>query len=247
MKRLSYVLAALLVAALALISPASAAAGAAAPQSGRYDDQRYAYDYGYREGVDEGARDARDGRPFDVRRHDEYRDGDRGYDRRYGNRGQYKQAFRDGFSRGYNDGYGQYGRSGRAVPRDRTHGYPDYGQYPNGRYPGSSYPPYPNRGPYGYPTYPGGGGYGYYSPARDKGFADGYDKGLDDGHDGDRFEPEREKWYREGDRGYKSSYGSRDRYKVEYREAFRQGYEQGYSDGRGGYRGTQSRRLPWPF
>jgi len=76
------------------------------------------------------------------------------------------------------------------------------------------------------------------------GYADGYEKGLDDGRDGDRFAPEKQKWYRDGDRGYKGSYGSRDRYKIDYRDAFRQGYDQGYRDSRGGSR-TQGRL--WPF
>src|SRR5207344_3263204 len=145
-----------------------------------------------------------------------------------GNRGQYKQAFRDGFERGYSESYSQYSRSGRAIPRDRGYGhpypdsarYPDGGRYPdNGRYPSARYP---NSG-----RYPAGyGGYGnYYSPASEKGYADGYEKGLDDGRDGDRFAPEKQKWYRDGDRGYKGSYGSRDRYKIDYRDAFRQGYD----------------------
>jgi hypothetical protein len=239
MGRLSYALATVLVAGLSW--PATAGAQWRPPQQGGYyDGQGVAYDNGYRSGLEQGARDVGDGRAFDLRRHDQYRDGDRGYDRRYGNRGQYKQAFRDGFERGYREGYSRYGRQGRAVPRDRgygAYGYPGQGRYPNaGRYP--TYPR--DRGGYGSAR----GGYGYYSPASDKGFSDGYEKGLDDGRDRDRFQPERHKWYREGDRGYKSSFGSRDRYKVEYRDAFRQGYEQGYRDSRTGYRG-QARA--WPF
>jgi hypothetical protein len=250
MRPVSYALTALLVTGLSWAAPADAQAQFGQRQRGGYSVQGSAYDNGYREGLAEGARDARDGRGGNARRHDVYRDGDRGYDGRYGNRGQYKQAFRDGFERGYSEGYSQYSRSGRAVPRDRGYGYPGAGRYPdqgrypdNGRYPDSRYP---NIGRY--PTYPGDrggyGGYGSYSPASDKGFSEGYEKGLDDGNDGDRFAPEQHKWYREGDRGYKGSYGSRDRYKIEYREAFRQGYDQGYRDSRGGGR-TQNRR--WPF
>jgi hypothetical protein len=234
MKMFSCAFAALLVMAG---SPAPADAQPGWRQTAAYGP---AYDNGYRAGLDVGARDARDGRAFDVRRHDEYRDGDRGYDRSYGNRGQYKQDFRAGFDRGYSDGYSRYGRGGRAIPRDRGYGYPgasrypDYGRYPdNGRYP-DRYPPYPSTS----------GGYGYYSAAYDRGFSEGYEKGRDDGRDGRQFEVERHKCYREGDRGYRREYGSRDRYKVEYRDAFRQGYERGYREARGGYRTSGGW---WPF
>jgi hypothetical protein len=242
MRTASYALTALLVTGLSWAAPGKAQAQWGQRQQGGYSVQGSAYDNGYREGLVEGARDARDGRAGNARRHDVYRDGERGYDRRYGNRGQYKQAFRDGFERGYSESYSGYSRSGRAVPRDRGYGYP--GRYPDaGRYPDSRYPSSGR-----YPTYPGDrggyGAYGGYSPASEKGFSEGYDKGLDDGDDGDRFAPEQHKWYREGDRGYKGSYGSRDRYKIEYRQAFRQGYDQGYRDSRGG-RLTQNRR--WPF
>lgn len=248
MRTLASALTTVLFTGLSWAAPAPAQAQWDPPQRGGYSVQGPAFDNGYREGLAEGARDARDGRAGNARRDDVYRDGDRGYDRRYGNRGQYKQAFRDGFERGYNEGYAQYNRSGRAIPRDRGYGYPDSARYPDyGRYPDARrYPDsrYPNGA--GYPSYPRTGGvYGNYSPASDKGLSDGYDKGLDDGRDGDRFAPERQKWYREGDRGYKGSYGSRDRYKMEYRDAFREGYERGYRDSRGGARNQNSSW--WPF
>ena len=37
--------------------------------------------------------------------------------------------------------------------------------------------------------------------------------------------------YRDGDRGYKDDYGSRELYKQNYREGFREGYESGYRGG----------------
>ena len=240
MRTVSSTLTALLVTGLSWAAPADAQAQWDQRQRGGYSVQGSAYENGYREGLAEGARDARDGRAGNARRHDVYRDGERGYDRRYGNRGQYKQAFRDGFERGYSESYSQYSRSGRVVPRERGYGYPDVSRYPDyRRYPESRYP---NSGRL--PSYPGDrGGYGRYSPASEKGLAEGYEKGLDDGNDGDRFAPEQHKWYREGDRGYKGSYGSRDRYKIDYREGFRLGYEQGYRDSRVGR--TQNSR--WPF
>jgi hypothetical protein len=74
-------------------------------------------------------------------------------------------------------------------------------------------------------------GRGYQEPAFASGFNGGYEKGLSDGRDGDRYDPVRHSDYRNADRGYSSSYGSKDAYKNNYRAGFRQGYEQGYRDG----------------
>ena len=76
----------------------------------------------------------------------------------------------------------------------------------------------------------------YQEPAFASGFNEGYEKGLQDGRDGDRYDPVRHSDYRDADQGYRSSYGSKDAYKNNYRAGFRQGYEQGYRDG------TRSRR-----
>ena len=35
--------------------------------------------------------------------------------------------------------------------------------------------------------------------------------------------------YKEGDRGYSSSFGSKDQFKAQYRQAYIQGYEKGYN------------------
>jgi len=67
--------------------------------------------------------------------------------------------------------------------------------------------------------------------AFDNGYADGYDKGLDDARDRRNFDPTRHKWYRAGDRHYDSRYGSRAQYENVYRGGFRNGYEAGFRDG----------------
>jgi hypothetical protein len=185
-----------------------------------------AYENGYRQGFDRGLSDAR-GRRYDYRRHDDYRNGTRGYNNRgYGSRDDYRRAFQQGFVAGYDDGF--YGRGGGRGVRQypTTPSYPTYPRYPQGR---------PS-----YPGYPGGyGNYGY-SEGFDRGYREGLDKGQDDGHDRDRYDPRGEKWYREGDRGYKREYGSREQYKAAYREGFLRGYEEGYRgrgyDNRGGWR-----------
>ena len=45
--------------------------------------------------------------------------------------------------------------------------------------------------------------------------------------------PVRHSWYRSGDRGYNSSYGTKDSYKLTYRDGFEAGYEQSYRGVRG--------------
>jgi hypothetical protein len=61
----------------------------------------------------------------------------------------------------------------------------------------------------------------------DKGYEDGLRRGRDDGDDGDRYDVTRDGRYRDGDHGYRSSYGSR----YSYVRAYRSGFELGYSDG----------------
>jgi hypothetical protein len=97
----------------------------------------------------------------------------------------------------------------------------------------------------GYPNYPSGRG-GVYRGERavdiayQRGFDDGYQRGRDAARDGDRFDPRRERWYRSGDRGYNSRWGSRNQYRQIYRDAFTRGYEQGYREAR--YRDDRYRR-----
>lgn len=72
---------------------------------------------------------------------------------------------------------------------------------------------------------------GYQEPAFATGFDSGYEKGIEDGRDGDRYDPVRHKDYRDAERGYRGAYGSRDAYRTNFRTGFRQGYEDGYRVG----------------
>lgn len=81
----------------------------------------------------------------------------------------------------------------------------------------------------------------------DNGYADGYEKGLEDGRAGRGADPTRHRWYRSADRHYDPSVGSRAEYANAYREGFRAGYEAGFSDGERYGGGTRTNRLPWPF
>jgi len=71
---------------------------------------------------------------------------------------------------------------------------------------------------------------GYQEPAYARGYSDGYRDGRADGRRRDRYDPADSRRYRDGDRGYADSYGSRDAYKDNYRAGFRQGYEAGYRE-----------------
>ena len=85
------------------------------------------------------------------------------------------------------------------------------------------------------------------APAFDNGYADGYEKGLDDSRDGREADPTRHGWYRSADRNYEPEYGSRAQYANLYREGFRSGYEAGFADGERYGAGDRDRRFPWPF
>jgi hypothetical protein len=74
-------------------------------------------------------------------------------------------------------------------------------------------------------------------PAFYAGYKDGYDKGLDDADDNDRYDPTRHGRYRSGDHGYEREYGSKEGYRVLYRDGFRAGYDAGYRDVRAPRRG----------
>ena len=162
---------------------------------------RAAFDRGFQEGRREGERDARSRQTFDVRRHDAYRDGDRGYNRgRDGDRNRYREEFRRGFEEGYRSSFERLG--GRA--QDRQRGYGVYGGDRRG---------------------------GVNEPAYARGYADGFDKGREDRQDRDRYDPLRHGDYRDGDNGYDRDYGSKEAYKQYYREGFRSGYEDGYRGG----------------
>ena len=71
----------------------------------------------------------------------------------------------------------------------------------------------------------------FQDPASTRGYENGYDLGLLDARKGERYDPVRHRDYRDANRGYASSHGSRDGYKTNFRTGFRQGYEDGYREG----------------
>jgi hypothetical protein len=93
---------------IAVAAPACAAQTYAyRPDGVNREVQRRAYDNGYREGSDQGRKDARDRRDFSFERHGDYRDADDGYRRSDGNKDSYRQFFREGFRAGYSQAFNQ--------------------------------------------------------------------------------------------------------------------------------------------
>ncbi|MBL8148915.1 MAG: hypothetical protein JNN15_03185 [Blastocatellia bacterium] len=68
--------------------------------------------------------------------------------------------------------------------------------------------------------------------AFNNGYQIGYGQGANDRSYGNRYDVSRNKAYRDGDSGYRDSFGDKD----DYKRIFRSGYEQGYRDGYDGYR-----------
>jgi hypothetical protein len=199
-----------------------------------------AYDHGYRAGLQQGNNDAQQGRSFNYRDNRDYQRADAGYDRRYGTREAYQNSYRQGYANGYTEAYNRRGGYGRAVPRGSQQDPRRYPGDPRYRYPEDD----SRRG--------GRYGYGYGSQGFEIGYSEGYEKGLEDARDRDRYDPLRHKWYREGDHGYNSRYGTREQYKNAYRDGFRAGYDRGYSEANRYSRNRNDRygRRPgifWPF
>jgi hypothetical protein len=76
---------------------------------------------------------------------------------------------------------------------------------------------------------------GSYAPrftqvAQDEGYRLGLEAGLSDRRQGDAFNFTNESAYRRADFGYRSEYGSRDRYREDFRTGFAAGYREGYGD-----------------
>lgn len=80
------------------------------------------------------------------------------------------------------------------------------------------------QGPWGPPAASTYGRFGY-----DEGYRRGQQIGQDDGHRGLVFNFTITNDYRRGDTGYRSQYGTRDRYRIDFRAGFEAGYRTGYA------------------
>jgi hypothetical protein len=69
---------------------------------------------------------------------------------------------------------------------------------------------------------------GQTNNAFDRGYREGVQRGEQDARSGREFQIERDRIYRDGDRGYNNRYGSRDSYRNDFRRGFSSGYRSGY-------------------
>jgi len=148
--------------------------------------------------------------------------------------GGYYAADHDGHEAREQDRFYQQGlRDGR---EDREHGrgwrirdrhWDDRGDrdaYISGYRAGFGGPGYGRRDPDGY-------GRNYMQQAYNFGFEDGLRIGAQDRNGGHSFRPTHGDRWDDADRGYNSSFGSKQTYKDAYRSGYRQGYERGYNRG----------------
>jgi hypothetical protein len=64
-----------------------------------------AQQYGFQDGINDGARDRRTGHSNRPTQDSNYKHADHGYNSNYGDRNYYKQAYRQAYERGYQEGY----------------------------------------------------------------------------------------------------------------------------------------------
>ncbi len=179
--------------------------------------QQQGYEYGFRAGAQHGRAD-RDSRAGHDYQDENYRRADLGYDRSMGDRNEYKRSFREGYKAGYDEAYngsggfgGILGRgNGRGVGNDRVYRdrevYQDRGIYRDGAVYGQ--------------------GTGFSGPGFELGYREGSGAGREDAERGKAYSLESHGSWRDGDNGYRSSYGN----KEEYRRQYRAGYERGYGE-----------------
>ena len=214
-----------------LIGPVATPAHA---QSNTTNSRQHGYEHGYRDGADRGRQDRERGLPRNFKDND-YLGGARDYDPSFGSRRDYMAGYQEAYRTGYDDGYNYYDRSGR------------YGQLygrrePDDRSSRGSGVPSGREGTSG--TRPGSGNYA--DPAFDGGYREGIAAGQQDRRQNARSDFRSSSTYRNGDAGYRSSFGDRNQYRQDFQDGFERGYRDGYgrsqysSDGSGYFpnRGT---------
>src|SRR4051812_14755760 len=178
------------------------------PRAGQYyggsiDPRQHGYEHAYRDGADQGRQDREARRPYSWRDNDYW--GARGYERAFGDRNEYMEGYREGYQAGYDDGYyglqGQYGEIyGRPQSRGRVP-TPD---------------PYASRP------------YSSTDMAFDAGYRQGVTLGQQDRSRNTRSNYRNGSAYRNGDLGYRPTYGDRNSYRTQFRDGLDRGYEDGY-------------------
>jgi hypothetical protein len=178
------------------------------PRSGQYyggslDARQHGYEHAYRDGADQARQDREAKRPYSWRNNDYW--AARGYERAFGDRNEYMEGYREGYQAGYDDGYyGLQQRYGQIYGRPQA-----AGRVPNPD-------PYANRA------------YSSTDMAFDAGYREGVTLGQQDRARNTRSNYRNNSAYRDGDLGYRSSYGDRNTYRTQFRDGVDRGYEDGY-------------------
>lgn len=189
--------------------------------SGSLDARQHGYEHAYRDGADRGRQDRDNWIAYNLKPND-YQIGAREYEVAFGNRIQYMTGYREGYKAGYDVGYsdrgGRYGELyGRRTGDDQGQARQDV---------------YATRS------------WGSNHMAFDVGYRDGVTAGQTDHNRNVRSNYRATAAYQTADRGYRTSAGDRDSYRVEFRDGFERGYQDGYgrsrysTDGGGYFPGT---------
>ena len=181
---------------------------------GSLDAWQHGYEHAYRDGADQGRQDRERKTAYAWKNNDYW--GARGYERAFGDRNEYMEGYRAGYQAGYDDGYyglgGQYGQL--------------YGRPQAGRRVPPANDPYANRQ------------FGASDMAFDAGYREGVTLGQQDRGRNARSNFRGNNIYKNGDLGYRASYGNRETYRLQFRDGLERGYADGYGrsqyDGIGG-------------
>jgi hypothetical protein len=188
---------------------------------GSLDAWEHGYEHAYRDGADQGRQDRERRMPYSWRNNDYW--GVRGYERAFGDRNEYMEGYREGYQAGYDDGYyglkGQYGQL--------------YGRPQAGRPVPRANDPYADRQ------------FGASDMAFDAGYREGVTLGQQDRGRNARSNFRGNNIYKNGDLGYRASFGDREAYRLQFRDGLERGYADGYGrsqyDGVGGNIGGNTR------
>lgn len=178
---------------------------------GAVDAWQHGYEHAYRDGADQGRQDRESRRPYTLRDTDYW--AARSYERAFGDRGEYMDGYRQGYQAGYDEAF--YGLPGQ---------YGDLYAKPQA---GARVPP--NQDPYANRPYSS------TDMAFDAGYREGVTLGQQDRQRNSRSNYRNSTTYKNGDLGYRSTYGDRRQYQTQFRD----GIDRGYEDGFGRAQGTQ--------
>jgi hypothetical protein len=179
--------------------------GNQAPQyGGSLDARQHGYEHAYRDGADQGRQDREARQPYKIRNTDYW--AARSYEKAFGDRNAYMTGYSEGYKAGYDDGF--YGRAGQ------------YGQIYARPQAGARVTP--QNDPYADRQYSA------TDMAFDAGYREGVTLGQQDRGRNTRSNYQNSAVYRNGDTGYRSTYGDRNSYQTQFRDGVVRGYEDGF-------------------